>query len=262
MKPPPRLCFILSLLLLVSTLAAADPLVDDLQKSLANARVRLEELHQRYGDAHPSIIEAKAKVAALEKQLTERGVTPHVVAPRAISVDFPGGSLSALSAAIAKTDGAYFNLLGEQADLATELAAFSVRNASPEIFAAALNQLLTPRGLEIKPGGNMINGEGTVFVVAKTAPRRPATTEPTLFESFQLGPYLGKQSIDDIVGAIRTAWELDPTHKPDALVLKFHPPTKLLLASGSASAIQVARQIITVLPRDSEPPKDRPASKN
>jgi hypothetical protein len=263
MKLLPRLRFSLSLLLLAASLTAADPVADDLQKSLAGAHVRLEQLQQRYGDAHPNIVEAKATIAALEKQIAAHKAAGSLPPPRTISVDFPGGTFSALSAAISKTDGAYFNLIGEQSDLTTELPAFSVRNASPEIFAAALNQLLTPRGLEIKPGGNMINGEGTVFVIAKSIPRRPvASSEPTQFESYQLGSLLGKQSVDDIVDAIRQAWELDPTHKANALVLKFHPPTKLLLVSGSSAAINVARQVIAAiasLPRDNAP---RPAPKN
>lgn len=161
-----------------------------------------------------------------------------------ISVDFPGGSVAQLVAAVNKPDGHAFNLLGETEDLATRLPAFSVRNVNPSAFAMALRQLLEPRGITVMPEGP------DLFVLRKVATM--VRREPVAFESFQLSPYLDKQSVEDIVSAMRTAWELNPANKPEELQLKFHPATRLLLASGSADAIRVASKVLSTLSRTPE----------
>jgi len=161
------------------------------------------------------------------------------IQPSHLTLDFPGGSVAQLIATINKPGGPGLNLLGEKDDLAIQLPAFAVRNVHPSAFAQALRQLLEPRGLTvIQEGPDM-------FVLRKLSTMRGV--EPTSFESFQLGSYLEKQSIDDVVGAIRIAWELNPANKPDALQLKFHPPTKLLLVSGTRDAINVASKVISTL---------------
>jgi hypothetical protein len=177
--------------------------------------------------------------------------------PGTISVDFPGGTIADLNTAIAKAGGMYFNLVGEKSELATAVPAFSIRNASPDAFAMALNQLLSARGLSVSAAGNM-GGPNAVFVLAKG---RAGHTEPTIFNSFQLGPYLEKQSVDDIVTAIRTLWELKPGNNSDALQLKFHPPTKLLLVSGSPEAITVASTVISNLAGPDKTSKEQYAPK-
>jgi len=158
---------------------------------------------------------------------------------RQISIDFAGGSIAQLVAMVNKLGGPGFNLIGEKEDLGMELPSFSVRNVTPIAFAMALRQLLEPRGLTV------IVEQNEMFVLRRLSTMRGL--EPMRFESFQLAPYLEKHSIDEIVAAIRMAWELNPQNKPDALQLKFHPPTKLLLVSGTGEAIMVASKVISTL---------------
>jgi hypothetical protein len=191
-------------------------------------------------------------LAADETRKITAPVPPH---QPYISVDFPGGSLAELNAAIKSSGSMSFNLVGEKSELAAEVPPFSIRNAAPDAFAMALNQVLTARGLNISAAGNM-GGPNAVYVVTKARAPRPVN-EPVVFESFQLEGNLEKASIDDIVAAIRTAWELNPENKPDALKMKFHPATKLLLVSGTPSALTVARQVVSTLPGPNAAERER-----
>lgn len=171
------------------------------------------------------------------------------------NIDFPGGSIDQLVKSISTAGGGTFNVVGEKADLATEIPAFSLRNADGESLANALSQLVVPRGLNIirAPGPNFGPKGPTNFpiyvLVKRNAIDRPMT------KSFQVGPYLDKQSVDDIVVAIRTLWELNPGNRPEALQIKYHPPTKLLLVSGTPEAIMAAAEVISNL---AIPPKPSP----
>ena len=80
------------------------------------------------------------------------------------------------------------------------------------------------------------------------------------FQSFQLAPYLEFQSVDDIVGAVHAMWALDPMRSPEALRVKFHPPTGILLVSGPSEGIQMVEVILRQLRRSSEQaPRPNPA---
>ena len=157
----------------------------------------------------------------------------------AVTVDFAGGSVADFVAAAAKSGGASFNLIGEKADLATALPSFSLRDADPSSVAAALNLLLSQKGLSITQTGG-------VFVLTRG---NPQVARDSGFESFQITPYLEYQSVDDIVGAIRAAWELNPANKAEALQIKYHPATNLLLASGSREALNTATRVVGSLRR-------------
>lgn len=177
--------------------------------------------------------------------------------PTLINIDFPGGTLAELVAAIARSNETTFNVVGETADLATEIPPLSLRNADHESVAQALNQLMSMRGLSlIRTTQQTIMGPCGPINMPVYALLRRAANEPVMSQSFQLGPYLEKQSIDDIIGAIRALWELNPANRPQTLQLKFHPPTKLLLVSGSPNAISAATQLISTLAR--EPDKNAP----
>ncbi|HVS52070.1 MAG TPA: hypothetical protein VHD62_06910 [Opitutaceae bacterium] len=169
-------------------------------------------------------------------------VTREAAAPvPTLSIDFVGGSVADLLATLAK-NGTRFNLLANNEEMATPLPAFSVRNALPTGLAKALDQLVHARGLSVEQTGSGPIGAEPVFVLIR--PLRPSNT---IFESFQMEPYLQKHSIQDIIDAIRTAWTMNPAHGADELQVKFHPPTKLLLASGSPAGIELARQVVNSL---------------
>ncbi|HUR60520.1 MAG TPA: hypothetical protein VM029_22560 [Opitutaceae bacterium] len=169
-----------------------------------------------------------------------------------ITLDFPGGSVASLMTQVGRMDHS-FMVMGEKADMAAELPPFALRNAEPGALGAALNIFLNARGFELKPGSGHQN---TVYVLRKMVPG--AGGEQTIFDSFQLAPFLESQSIDDITGAIRTAWEMNPAHKPTSLQLKYHPATSILLASGTPEALEVVRRVLGVLKRSDPKPKAAP----
>lgn len=195
----------------------------------------------RAADADVPRSETPAEVRARVQEMQRKSV---------ISIDFPGGSIAQLLDLISKSDGPAFNLVGEKADFATELPPFSIRDAIPSGLYAALNPLLRVRGFTIIPPNSYSNGHADVYSLVKLE----NGNSPTEFDSIQLAPYLERQSIDDIVGAIRLAWEMNPKHIGSALSLKFHPPTKILLVAGPAGAIELTRQVIGSLQGAPKPP--------
>ncbi len=168
-----------------------------------------------------------------------------------VSIDFPGGSVTKFLSMVAQNQHVSFNIIatGGPAELATELPPFALRNADVGTVAVVLRNLLLPRGFDLQP----IGGQPDSFVCTLSPLERPRQdkTPQHQFESYQLAPYLDEQSVDDIVGAMRAAWELAPGHEPDALRLKFHPATTILLASGPLDAINITRQVLVQLKRSS-----------
>ncbi len=161
--------------------------------------------------------------------------TSATVAPKLLTIDFPGGSFEKLTSMIANADGPSFNVIGEKADMNAILPRFSVRNVDASDLANALNTLLvTQRGLALMSAGP------SVYTLFKPNPAGKLTT----FASYQLAPYLKEQSVDDITAAIREAWQLNPSHDEKDLQLKYHPPTTLLLVAGSNEAVGVAERVI------------------
>lgn len=142
--------------------------------------------------------------------------------------------------AIARNGNVTFNVIGEKADLATAIPPFSVRNADRGSLVRALAALLYPRGLTLQTAGG---GGDNMFYLAARNDRQSTSA----FESFQMASFLQHQSIDDIVSAIRLAWGLNPSRSPEALQLKYHPSTRILLVAGTADAIAVSRRVISTL---------------
>ena len=170
------------------------------------------------------------------------------------NVDFPGGPISQLLATLAKIDGISLNIIGvgEAADFArVELPAFSLRNVNIIAVSEVLRNFLEPRGFELRPVGGSANANTMVLTLKRNEAKVPKQA-PAMFQSFRLYPYLQAQTVDDIVGAIRAGWELDPAHDPKALNLKFHPGTSILLVSGSTDAIMVTQSVIGQLKRNPE----------
>src|SRR6185503_16005861 len=115
---------------------------------------------------------------------------------KTLTVDFPGGTITQLVTQLSQIGGRTLNVLGDKADLATQLPPFSLRNADPAALAAALNMFLASRDLQLMQSSGHENG---VYVLRGLS--RPMGIEPSVFDSFQLAPYLEAQSIDDITGA-------------------------------------------------------------
>lgn len=229
---------------------------------LLRARADLvEEFKQGRTDDNNTVKQLRARIAALEF-IDQNSSSPQSVSTQLINVTFPGGPFSALVAATASAEknGSTFNVIGEKADLSIDLPPFAIRNADANSLAVALDGLLQPRGYTLRQTGRPVPGQAPVFTLrqlssVETAYEKSQIAQRTgQFQSFQLGSYLGEQSVDDIVGAIRTAWELDPSHNSASLRLKFHPPTGILLVSGPPEGVVVVQAILRELRRPSPPP--------
>ena len=182
--------------------------------------------------------------------------------PYVLGLQSKGGPLSAL---LPETSGQGLEVsltlinAGEPADLETELPPFDLRNVNWGTIIGVLQSLLISRGLDLKFVGGDSQDPGTaksvICVLRRIDP--PSETKRSSqaeVESVQLGDYLsGEQTVDVIVDAIRTAWELDPKHDSAALRLKFHPGTKILFVSGPASATAIARQVAAGLRKNPVP---------
>ncbi len=205
--------------------------VDPREVQLSHLRMELEIMRETKGDTHPDVREMRTRIEVMEREFKKAQAKAKVV-----SINFPGGTIAQLCAAV-PPESQGFNILGEKADLQMELPPFQIRDAEPDAVAGALRFLLSSRGYTLNRTGD------NVYVLAKTPPEKPRTRSKG-FESFQLSRSLKEQSIDDIIGTIRLAWEMDPAHTPDGLQLKFHPSTSILLVSGSTEALDVTRKVI------------------
>jgi hypothetical protein len=232
---------------------------------LAQARARLLDLYSRkFDDGTDQVKNTKLEIARLEYLAAHAPAKAEDPVPL-INIDFAGGSVAQLVTAIAKTNSGVFNVLGEESELQTRLPPFSVRQVSPSALGQAIAQLMTPHGLMLW------TVDRTTFVLRRDPnfafQQNQIDQRASQFASIPLSAYLEEHSIDDIVGAIRTAWELSPLHNPADLQIKFHPPTKLLLASGSVDAINIVHQVIATLaqnqkaPSKSDAPPAAPAEK-
>jgi hypothetical protein len=192
-----------------------------------------------------------------------RPVTPS--APP-INFDFSGGTVGDLIGALHKNN-TDFNLIAEPPYLKLTVPSFSIRNTDAFAFGSALERLLRTQNVLLMQNGGP---SGTpIWVILPQPSAQPSKTPENVIQSFQLGPYLERYQVDDIVSAIRTAWTLDPANSPDALQLKFHPATRLLLVAGPGKAISVAFGVLGALetkheskpaPAPALPPGSTPAA--
>jgi len=189
---------------------------------LTEARAELEALQKRYADTHPQVVEQRAKIEKLQK-----------LAPQLLNLNFPGGSLETLIAALHGPDNGSFNVIatGQPTGFSIDLPSFSLRNANWVTVGTVLDHFLGPRGYRLAfVSGDTESPEkarSVVYTLDRLAPPGELNRAPELeFESFQLADKIyGDQTIESIVDAIRAAWELEPSHAASALRIKFHPPT-------------------------------------
>jgi hypothetical protein len=198
-----------------------------------------EKVYHQGGLSEEELGIQRIQVAALERR-----------APYQLSIRSNGGSLREFVTAASSSEVGSFSLInaGEPADLETPLPAFNLRNANWGTVIEVLANFLSTRGLQLRIAGSDTEARSVVCVLRRVdTSKEDKLAGATQFDSFPLGAYLADQSIDDIVGAIRAGWELDPKHDRDALRLKFHPPTSILLVSGPPEAIAVASKVISQL---------------
>ncbi|MFO1460787.1 MAG: hypothetical protein U1G08_15450 [Verrucomicrobiota bacterium] len=88
-------------------------------------------------------------------------------------------------------------------------------------------------------------------------PVEPAPPRTVFF--FSLDPYLERFTVEDIITAVKTGWDLDG--KKDRPTLKYHDQTKLLVASGDPFQVEMIKSVLANLGRSSSKPgtPSRPA---
>ncbi len=226
----------------------------------------------------PELIQAVKRLESAKQRLRMGNISPEEVselssivdaldrrAPLLFSLYSPGGPLSAFIRAASEisryTSTLSFTLInaGEPADVETQLPPFTLSNANWATIIGVLENFLATRGLSLKfVGGdnpNPAEARSVVCVLRRLEPSADAKRAGRAeLESFQIGHNIFKdQTVEVIVDAIRSAWELDPTNDPAALRIKFHPATKLLLVSGPAPAAHIARQVVNGLQQKPAP---------
>lgn len=242
-----------------ATTVSAAVAVESLE--LTRARANLLDAYTRGGhDDDKNVKELKAEVARLEYIAANNPSRSETPAPL-FSVDFPGGSVATLMALIEKSGSAGLNIIGEKTDLALDLPPLSVRNTDASSFASALDSILRPRGYILESSRRpSAPNQAPVYVLRKlNAYEVPNRNSSSLFQAFQLASFLDTHSVDDIVNAIRTAWELDPSHNRDAMHLKFHPPTGILFVSCPPEGVSLVQNVLSEL-RRLQPPAPKPAA--
>ncbi|ATC65445.1 hypothetical protein CMV30_16660 [Nibricoccus aquaticus] len=173
-------------------------------------------------------------------------LTPSIAEPLGFTINFPGGTIAQFLAQLPENRGRMaFNLVGEKADLQTEIPPLNLKVSSPGTLVLALNAVLNPKGLAIgqsQSGVTDFSGRDSVYVLQKISePDATASPASPRLRSYDLSDYLDeKTTVDQITQAIRSAWELRPDNKPEDLRIKFHPGTSLLLVNGPDSAIKTA----------------------
>jgi hypothetical protein len=165
-----------------------------------------------------------------------------LVDPKGISVDFPGGSLAQLLAAINKSNSEAFNLIASNEALALPIPQFSLRNVSPHNLALALAQILEGYTVDF-PRGEERDGQPVFTIRPNQSQTSAAKKEQTKAEHFKSYPLdrlvLDQIPIEQVIEAINAAWTLDPANKPSDLKLKYHAATGTLLVSSRATAAMI-----------------------
>jgi len=194
------------------------------------------------GALHVRADESKPAPPSSASNLSNEQTTKH---PAVISIDFPGGPVSQFTAAWANADNR-MNIIADQVDLSSTLPAFSLRNTYSEEISQVLRILLRERGIELTQVGPETD------ILTKFRPEQHFNNRQ--FESVNLSPFLDSLTVDAIVDAIRTACAMDPNLGADALQLKYHPATKLLLVSGPNAGFPIFDRVMNTLQRS--PQKD------
>jgi hypothetical protein len=198
-------------------------------------------------------------------------------APYLLTIRSLGGTLKEFIDVASRSDDVSLNVInaGDPADLEIKLPPFELRNADWGTVIEVLANFLATRGLQLKHAGGGSGGDSAVSrsVVCvlrpiEVIPNMSRSAQPE-FEAFQLAPYIIEspragdkgQDISVVVDAILAAWSMTGAQinfaQSSALEwsdkqsrMKYHPATKMLFISGPPSAIAVARQVISNLPKN------------
>lgn len=160
----------------------------------------------------------------------------------AFDLDFEGGRLDSLLAAMERAIGARPNVIIDNKSRSATVPEFRLRDVDTVAVLKALEPFLHPQGVDVD-----IERQGTDIVVISQRPRRSMTgmVIERVVRPFDLSTYLGHYSIDDIVTTIETSWELQG--EKDKATLRYHEETRILLAAGSHDQLAAVAEILKVL---------------
>ncbi len=178
----------------------------------------------------------------------------NLVEPRGINVDFPGGTLAQLLASINSSESAPFNLIASKEVLALPLPAFALRNVSPRDLAMAIDWLLDGYIIDL-PAENPDRDGLPVFTVRVNPDRINPSSEqaegaskPERFQSFPISALGGRFPVEEVVSTLNAAWTIDPSHRPEALRIKYHAATGILLVSSrEGAALEIVNAVMRSL---------------
>lgn len=216
----------------------------DLDEELGNRLDRLTPAQRQSGRSDPDLIALSNRIARLRDAL-----------PSHIKVQFKGGKLSELLAIIGHPPLGNIQVIpdGKSADLETDLPPFTLENADLTTLFGVVQGLLERRGLALNPVGSGPGNENSYVGLLSRPPGLATASGGQELEALQLTDYRSPSNnviaVDVLVDALRTAWALEPTRKPEDLLIKYHEPTKMLLIAGPPPTSRVVRQVAAGLPK-------------
>jgi hypothetical protein len=172
-------------------------------------------------------------------------------------LDFPGGTPRQLVAAIEKASGKSLNAIVSDDDAELHLPALKMRAVNvAELFQAlsfaSQKTIPTPGGYSttefgFRGLGNPSDNSVWYFYNLKPHPETKAC------RFYQLAPYLETYKVEDITTAIQTGWKmLGETNPP---TISFHKDTKLLIAVGEQSRLQLIDFVLQQLAQGKPQPQ-------
>jgi len=168
-------------------------------------------------------------------------------------LDFPGGTPRQLVEAIEKASGKPLNVVITDDDADLHLPPLKMRGVNVvELFRAlsmASSKLIKITGgttFSSNYGFDPSSGEFNDDTVWWFHHGKPVVTEPERSCRFyQLAPYLETYKVDDITTAIQTGWKMLGETNPPAI--SFHKDTKLLIAVGEQTKLQLIDSVLQQL---------------
>ena len=177
-------------------------------------------------------------------------------------LDFPGGTPKGLIAAIQKASGRPLNAIVPEEFADTRLPALKMKNVDvPHLFQALTaasekhevvgeNSFLTKYGFQYSGEGRVSDDAIWNFFVMNPPNRSRAI--PKVCRFYSLARYLDTgTTVDDITTAVKTgAQMLDQGPGPG---MNFHKDTKLLIAVGEPSKLEIIDSVLRALDSQAQP---------
>ena len=194
-------------------------------------------------------------------------------------LDFAGGHPADLVEAMQEAGVGTLNVIIPEELAETELPALRVKGVTvAQLFealglASRRTVMVTNAGYAGLPGGMSVSlsrhetsfgfrtqgqlSPNSIWYFYAEEPPAPPTPPPArVVRFYQLAPYLDGYEVDDITGAIQTGWRMLGAVEPP--VLKFDPATKLLIAVGDPTWLQIIEEVLGQLGNGSAGPSARP----